>query len=61
MITEGALVSFVRTDQSPLVVQDLEPAPRSAKKRGKKKKGKVKVVGAGLEGFVDLVDLNAMT
>ena len=47
-IVEGALVSSVRPDQSPLVVQDPEPAPRFVKKKGKikvaqateKKKGK---------------------
>ena len=32
-IVGGVLVSFVRSDQSLLVVQDPEPAPRSAKKK----------------------------
>ena len=55
-ITEGALVSIVWSDQSPLVVQDPKPAPQAAKKK-KGKKGKkvkqVKAAGVGLEGLVD--------
>ena len=51
-ITEGALVSFVRLKQSPLVVHDPKPAPQEAKK----KKGKIKASGAGFEGFVEWVD-----
>ena len=67
-IAEGALVSFIKPYQSPLVVQDPKPAPWSAKKKGKtkaaqvaqkKKKGKIIVASAGLEGFVNWVDTNA--
>ena len=55
-IVEGALVSVVRPDQSPLDVQDPKSAPQAVKKKkGKKGKkvGQVKATGAGLEGFVD--------
>ena len=55
-IAQGALVSFVRPDQSRLVVHDLKLAPQVGKKR-KEKKGKkvgqVKVFVARLEGFLD--------
>ena len=50
-IAEGALVSFVQSDQSPFMVQDLKPALQAAKK----KKGKIKVAGEGLEGFLEWV------
>ena len=51
-IAEGALVSFVQSEQSPLVVQDSKPTPQAAKK----KKTKIKAAVLGLEGFVDWVD-----
>ena len=55
--TQGALVSFVRPDQSSLVVQDLRPTSQVVKnkKKGKKgeKVGQVKAANMGLEGFVD--------
>ena len=58
---EGASVSFAQPDQTPLAVQEQESAPRSVKKKGKKKKGRittgeVKAVDVGLEGFVDWLD-----
>ena len=34
-INEGALVSYVRPNQSPLAIQDPDPALRFAKKKGK--------------------------
>ena len=68
-IVEGALVNFVQSNQSPLVVHDPKPAPRSAKKKGKikaahteKKKtgkiitGQIKATDARLKGFVDWLD-----
>ena len=48
--------TFVRPGQSPLDEQDSRPAPQAAKK---KKKGKIKAAGVGLEGFLDWVDPNA--
>ena len=54
--TQEALATFVRPNQSPLVVHDRGPAPQAGKrKKGKneKKVGQVKAVDAGLEGFVD--------
>ena len=59
MSTKEALATFVKLDQSPLVVQDPKPA-RQATKKKKKKKGKkvghVKATETGLEGFVDWVN-----
>ena len=55
---QEALTTFVRPDQSPLVVQDPKPAPQAAKKKkGKKREevGQVKPAYTGLEGFVDWV------
>ena len=42
-----------------MAIKDLEHALRPAKKKGKKKKGNIKAVGAGLEGFVDWADPDA--
>ena len=63
-IAEGALAYFVRPDQSILIVQDLESALRYAKKKAKKKNGRVstgqvKAVGVGLEDFVVWLDPHA--
>ena len=41
--------------QLPLVERDSQPAPQAAKKK-KNKTGQVKVAGAGLKGFVNLMD-----
>ena len=51
-IVEGALVSFVRLNQSPLAVQDPKPTPQAVKK----KKGNIKAADTGLKGFVEWAD-----
>ena len=64
LLAESALEPVVRSDclplsaqdpkptQLPLAKQDSQPAPQATKKK-KKKIGHIKVVGTGLEGFVD--------
>ena len=54
--SQGASVSFVLPNQSPLRKQDSQPAPEAVKRKKAKKVGQIKVVGVGLEGFVDWVD-----
>ena len=70
-IAEGALVSFVRPDQSPLAVQDPKVTRvfqeerkdkgclSDEKKKGKIIIGQIKAIDAGLEGFVDWLDSTA--
>ena len=55
-IAEGALISFVRTDQSPLREQDSQPSPQVVKRKKAKKVGHIEVVSGGLKGIMDWVD-----
>ena len=61
-VSKWALVKFIVHDQFPLAEQDPQPAPQAANKKKKKKAkrgGQTKAAGAGLEGFVDWMDLTS--
>ena len=55
-IAEGALVSFVQPNQSPLREQYSQLAPQTVKRKKENKVGHIKAADTGLEGFVDWVD-----